>query len=167
MHLRMLGENELENRRQERTGTICLAGTKCLLLLSQIFGTVTCPCLTGWIPSSSFFVLYMRTFLCGWIYLLLHVNILRPKEWQGHDIRLQHSSTTGAGGCLQVETRHISTLVLANRVFSCFSSNCAMLGTGWTWYLVGGTGAWLCLAASSPREPLSLRARRVNLFLVC
>lgn len=52
--LRVLGENELEKTRQEKTGTICLAGVGALYCCHRDFGTATCLCLTGWIPSFSF-----------------------------------------------------------------------------------------------------------------
>lgn len=138
VYLRMSGENELENTRQEKSGTICLAGTKRPLLLSQRFWESDL-CVFNWLDSFLFlFVLHMRTFLWRWIYLSLHISILRPKEllrsWEGYSI----AATMGAGGLLQVETRHASTPFPANRVFSCSPSNCAVRGTGKIRYLVDG-----------------------------
>lgn len=82
--LRMLGESELENTGQEKTGTICLAGAEHPLWLSQRFWDSDLS-MFNWSDSFLlFFAVYMRTFLCRWIYLYLHINILRPKEQQRH-----------------------------------------------------------------------------------
>lgn len=127
VYLRMLGENELDGTGQEKTGTICLAGTKRPLFLSQTFWDSDLS-VSNWSDS---FILFF--FFSSPIYedFSMQVNLSfaareyfktkgRTKTWEGYSI----AATMGIGGwCLQMETRHVSTPFPENRGFSCCPYN--------------------------------------------